>query len=169
MSSRATREPTLQDALPDARASNGRTTTRRTRGCWSIWTWPTRAPGSDNDPLGNHIPEALQATAEAGITERKLGPWTTSLFGRYFGPRSLLEDNSVKSTSTTLFNAQTTYEVNKQLRLRFDVFNIFDRKADDITYYYRSRLPGEPADGVNDIHFHPVERRSLRVATLIKF
>jgi outer membrane receptor protein involved in Fe transport len=84
-------------------------------------------------------------------------------------PRSLLEDNSVKSKSTTLFNAQTTYEVNKQLRLRFDVFNIFDRKTDDITNYYRSRLPGEPAGGVNDIHFHPVERRSLRLAMLFKF
>ena len=55
------------------------------------------------------------------------------------------------------------------LRLRFDVFNIFDRKADDITYYYRSRLPGEPANGVNDIHSHPVERRSLRLAMLFKF
>ncbi|HWZ70599.1 MAG TPA: TonB-dependent receptor [Casimicrobiaceae bacterium] len=129
----------------------------------------THARFADNDPLGNHIPEALQGTAEAGITVRKLGPWTASLFGRYFGPRSLLEDNSVKSKSTTLFNAQATYEVNKQLRLRFDVFNIFDRKADDITYYYRSRLPDEPAGGVNDIHFHPVERRSLRLAMLFKF
>src|SRR5438552_10775136 len=87
------------------------------------------------------------------ITLRNLGPWTASLFGRYFGPRSLIEDNSVKSKSTTLFNAQATYEVNKQLRLRFDVFNIFDRKADDITYYYTSRLPGEPSGGFNDIHF----------------
>ena len=103
------------------------------------------------------------------ITLRNLGPWTASLFGRYFGPRSLIEDNSVKSKSTTLFNAQTTYEVNKQLRLRLDVFNIFDRHADDITYYYTSRLPGEPAGGVNDIHFHPVESRSFRLAALVSF
>jgi outer membrane receptor protein involved in Fe transport len=70
---------------------------------------------------------------------------------------------------TTLFNAQATYQVNKQFRLRFDVFNIFDRQADDITYYYTSRLPGEPAGGVNDIHFHPVESRSFRVAALVNF
>jgi outer membrane receptor protein involved in Fe transport len=81
----------------------------------------------------------------------------------------LIENNSVKSKSTTLFNAQTTYEVNKQLRLRLDIFNIFDSKADDITYYYRSRLPGEPAGGVNDIHFHPVESRSFRLAALVSF
>ena len=129
----------------------------------------TRARFADNDLAGNHIPEALQATAAGGITLRNLGPWTASLFGRYFGPRSLIEDNSVKSKSTTLFNAQTTYEVNKQLRLRLDVFNIFDRKADDITYYYTSRLPGEPAGGVNDIHFHPVESRSFRLAALVSF
>jgi len=129
----------------------------------------TRARFADNDLVGNYIPEALQATAGGGITLRNLGPWTASLFGRYFGPRSLIEDNSVKSKSTTLFNAQTTYEVNKQLRLRLDIFNIFDSKADDITYYYRSRLPGEPAGGVNDIHFHPVESRSFRLAALVNF
>jgi len=129
----------------------------------------TRARFADNNPVGNYIPEALQATAAGGITLRNLGPWTASLFGRYFGPRSLIEDNSVKSKSTTLFSAQTTYELNKQLRLRFDVFNIFDRKADDITYYYKSRLPGEPAGGVNDIHFHPVESRSFRLAALVNF
>ena len=129
----------------------------------------TRARFTDGDLVGKHIPEALQATAAGGITLRNLGPWTASLFGRYFGPRSLIEDNSVKSKSTTLFNAQATYQVNKQLRLRFDVFNIFDRKADDITYYYASHLPGEPADGVNDIHFHPVESRSFRVAALVNF
>jgi hypothetical protein len=47
--------------------------------------------------------------------------------------------------------------------------HIFDRKADDITYYYTSRLPGEPAGGVTDIHFHPVESRSFRLAALVNF
>ena len=47
--------------------------------------------------------------------------------------------------------------------------DVFDRHADDITYYYTSRLPGEPAGGVNDIHFHPVESRSFRLAALVSF
>jgi outer membrane receptor protein involved in Fe transport len=129
----------------------------------------TRARFTDDDPVGNYIPEALQAVAAGGITVRNLGPWTASIFGRYFGPRPLIEDNSVKSHSTTLFNAQATYDVGKQLRLRLDVFNLFNRNADDITYYYTSRLPGEPAEGVNDIHFHPVESRTFRLAALINF
>jgi len=46
--------------------------------------------------------------------------------------------------------------------INFDVFNLFNRKSNDIEYYYASRLNNpiqpEPASGVNDIHFHPVER-----------
>lgn len=43
------------------------------------------------------------------------------------------------------------------------MFNLFDRKASDIDYFYASRLKGEPAEGVNDLHFHPVEPRSFHV------
>jgi outer membrane receptor protein involved in Fe transport len=129
----------------------------------------TRARFTDPDPAGNYIPGALQATAAGGITVRELGAWTASLFGRYFGPRPLVEDNSVRSSSTTLFNAQATYALTKALSLRFDVFNIFDRRADDIAYYYASRLPGEPAEGVTDIHFHPAEGRSYRAGLLYRF
>jgi pyruvate kinase len=38
----------------------------------------------------------------------------------------------------------------------------FVRKASDIDYYYQSRLRGEVA-GVNDVHFHPVEPRTVRL------
>ena len=36
-------------------------------------------------------------------------------------------------------------------------------------YYYASRLPGEPAAGVNDVHTHPAEPRSTRVSVLYSF
>jgi outer membrane receptor protein involved in Fe transport len=68
-----------------------------------------------------------------------------------------------------LFNAQATWQIDKQTRLRFDVFNLFDRRDNDITYFYTSRLPGEPAAGINDYHFHPVESRSFRIALLLNF
>ncbi len=32
-----------------------------------------------------------------------------------------------------------------------------------IDYFYASRLPGEPAAGVPDRHFHPVEPLAVRV------
>jgi hypothetical protein len=44
------------------------------------------------------------------------------------------------------------------------VLNVFDEEDSDIQYFYASRLPGEPAEGVDDVHFHPAEPRELRVS-----
>jgi hypothetical protein len=129
----------------------------------------TRARFTDDEPVGDHIPDSLQATAQAGTTIQNLGPWTASIFARYFGPRDLVEDGNIQSNSTTMFNLQGSYNVNPKTRVRFDVFNVFDAKDNDITYYYTSRLPGEPAAGVNDFHFHPVESRSFRLGVLYNF
>jgi hypothetical protein len=41
--------------------------------------------------------------------------------------------------------------------------NLFDAHADDIEYFYTSRLPGEPVDGVDDYHIHPAEPRTFRL------
>jgi hypothetical protein len=54
-------------------------------------------------------------------------------------------------------------------RLRLEIFNLLDAKASQIDYYYASRLPGEPASGVIDIHLHPVEPLSLRVTLTTSF
>ena len=55
------------------------------------------------------------------------------------------------------------------MKVALDVFNLFDRKASDIDYYYASRLKGEPAGGVDDVHSHPVEPRSLRLTVTANF
>ena len=46
--------------------------------------------------------------------------------------------------------------------MRVDVLNLLDSDDDDITYFYASRLAGEPAEGVEDLHFHPIEPRTVR-------
>jgi len=129
----------------------------------------TKARFTGNNPDGNYIPEALQATAQAGVTVQNLGLWTASIFGRYFGPRYLTQDGSIRSNSTTVFNLQATYQLNPNARIRFDVFNLFNAKTNDIAYYYTSRLPGEPPEGVADILFHPMESRSFRLGLLYNF
>ena len=58
--------------------------------------------------------------------------------------------------------------MDRRLKLHLDVHNLFNRKASDIDYFYASRLRGEPAP-VDDIHFHPAEPRSLRVALVGNF
>ena len=55
------------------------------------------------------------------------------------------------------------YQLASGLRLQVSILNLFDARASDIQYYYTSRLQGEPVEGVDDVHFHPVEPRQIRV------
>ena len=41
--------------------------------------------------------------------------------------------------------------------------------VEDIAYFYRSRLPGEPDAGKKEIHFHPAENRSVRFTAALTF
>lgn len=50
-----------------------------------------------------------------------------------------------------------------------EVYNLLDAKASDIDYFYASRLPGEPVEGVEDIHSHPVTPRTLRLSLSFAF
>ena len=164
---RARQKPAARQSVM---ASNSTTITGPRRGFWSTLT----SPGPTRDSaitiqVGNFIPNALQTVAAGGITIQNLGPWTASIFGRYFGPAPLIEDNTARSNSTTIFSAQATYRINPKTQIRFDVFNIFNANTNDITYFYASRLPGEPPEGVNDYHFHPTEPRSFRLGLLYNF
>lgn len=39
------------------------------------------------------------------------------------------------------------------------MFNFLEAEVSDIDYFYSSRLPGEVETGIDDIHFHPLEKR----------
>jgi TonB dependent receptor-like, beta-barrel/TonB-dependent Receptor Plug Domain len=124
---------------------------------------------TDNDPAGNRIPGSIETTASLGVgVNRPLG-WFGGARLRYFGPRPLTEDNTVRSSSSTLVNTMAGYRFTRQWQALLEVFNIFDRKVSDIDYYYTSRLPGEPAAGVDDIHTHPAEPRTARVSLRYQF
>ena len=129
----------------------------------------SRSRYTQDDPAGNHIPGAIDKVASFGVTVTDRGPWSGAFQLRYFGPRPLIEDNSVRSASTTLAYARLAYQLNRRTRLSLDVFNLFNKRASDIDYYYASRLPGEAADGVNDRHFHPMEPRSARLSLSYAF
>ena len=88
---------------------------------------------------------------------------------RYFGPRSLIEDNSVQSEATSLVNLEGGYQPAKNVRVAVDVFNLLNSQASDIDYYYATRLPGEPREGVNDLAFHPTLPRTARVNLIVSF
>lgn len=129
----------------------------------------SRARFTEYDPAGDRIPGSVNKVVSAGASLTDFGPWFGHFQLRYFGPRDLIEDGSVKSEATTLAYLRVGYQVNRDVKLMLDVFNLFDRKASDIDYYYASRLPGEPAEGVADLHFHPVEPRAVRVTLAWNF
>ena len=129
----------------------------------------SRARFTQDDPAGNFVPGSAGKVASLGVTVTEAGPWFGQFQLRYFGPRPLVEDNSQRSGSTTLASLRVGYRITPQLRLSLDVFNLFDRQASDVDYFYASRLRGEPLAGVEDIHFHPVEPRTLRVGLSARF
>ena len=107
-----------------------------------------------------------------GVTFGEQLGWFGAVKMRYFGPRPLIEDNSSRSPSTTLVNARLGYRFNNGIRVQLDAFNLFNVKADQITYFYDSRLPQPPLGetvGVADQHFHPVEPLSLRLSVAGRF
>ena len=60
-------------------------------------------------------------------------------------------------------------QLDKTWAIQAEVFNLLDRKDSAIDYFYTSRLPGEAVEGVNDIHFHPIEPISFRIGLTAKF
>src|SRR6185436_12474406 len=114
----------------------------------------SKARFRNDDPAGNFIPGSSDRTFSGGVSFGGKEGWNGGLRVRYFGPRPLIEDGSQKSGASTLVNARLGYAVNKHLKLGAEVLNLLNRKVDDITYFYASRLRGEPAPGVEDRHFH---------------
>jgi hypothetical protein len=50
-----------------------------------------------------------------------------------------------------------------------EVLNLTDSHRDDIAYAYATRLRSMPPGRVDDVHFHPVEPRTVRAGWKINF
>ena len=128
----------------------------------------SRSRFSDPDPAGNRIPGAVENVASLGIAIDHPSGWFGGARFRHFGKAPLLEDNSVRSDPTTLVNVEAGYRFAERYKLSAAVYNVFDSTDNDITYFYESQLAGE-AEPVADIHFHPVEPRTVRVTLSTTF
>jgi outer membrane receptor protein involved in Fe transport len=117
---------------------------------------------TDYAPEGHHIPGAIEQVVQAGISANYDSGWFGSVRLRYFGERPLLEDNSITSDNATVVNIRAGYAT-PDWSVKVDVLNALDSDDHDIDYYYASRLPGEPAGGVEDIHYHILEPRTVRL------
>ncbi len=122
-------------------------------------------------PAGqNFVPGALESSGELGISA--LFPeWNAAVRLRYLGPHPLIEDNSQRGASTTLVNLRAAWTPQhlKHFQLYAELLNALGSKADDIDYFYTTRLPGEPAGGVDGINSRIVEPRQLRIGVKQSF
>ena len=127
---------------------------------------------------GNYIPNAPAMVASAGVTLGERTGWFGTLRWRYLASSPLTEDNAFRSSATSIFNGRLGYRMDNGWRLQLDVLNLFDTKANQITYAYGSLLKTDtlynlctsgtaPAsvcqNGVMDYVLHPVEPLTFRV------
>ena len=109
---------------------------------------------------GDAIPLAPEVTAYGAVLVRWPEGLTSQLQATYLGVRPLREDRSVKAPSWIDFDLSERYQLPITLshgRLEAFLFvqNLFDTKWEGATFAFTSRLPNEPAGGVQDIHFVP--------------
>jgi outer membrane receptor protein involved in Fe transport len=110
----------------------------------------------------NYIPGALERVVAAGLTWEPEGDGPfAALRLRHFGDYPLIEDNSMRADASSLLNLNVGW-VFGNLRIAAAVMNLTDDEGADIQYFYASRLPGGPAEGIEDVHSHPVEARQVR-------
>jgi len=137
---------------------------------------------------GNYVPGAPTLIASAGITIGEATGWFGGVRWRYLGERPLTEDNAFRSPATSLFNGRIGYRFENGWRIQLDILNLFDAKADQITYAYGSMLKTDslfamcnsapsgaapPAavcsNGVMDRVLHPVEPLAVRLTLAGRF
>ncbi|WP_084421552.1 TonB-dependent receptor [Henriciella litoralis] len=114
----------------------------------------------------DEIPGAVGTVLSGGMLMR-FDALSVSARLRHFGEAPLTENGSITSDPTTIINLGVTRDIGP-VSLSLDVLNALDAKDADISYFFESRLPGETG-GVEDLHFHPVEPRQLRLSARYRF
>ena len=124
---------------------------------------------TDPSAMGNAVPNAVQKVAQLHATASHMGAWSSALNVRYIGSAPLLEDNSMRSSANISTQLRLSRRMSQDVTVSLDVFNLTNRKNNDIQYAYTSRLSGEPVAGVIDHHLHPAEPRTFRLGARVQY
>jgi outer membrane receptor protein involved in Fe transport len=124
--------------------------------------YPVQGPG------GKLVPEAVRVVISSGITLHDYKGFTSTIRLRYFGPRDLTSDGINRSASTLLVNMGLGYRFNKQWSISADFLNLLNRRADDITYAYISRITPTAEPAFTNV-FHPAEPFQVRFGLHYRF
>jgi outer membrane receptor protein involved in Fe transport len=129
----------------------------------------TRARFTENETIeGKYVEGSVPFVASTGITYGGPQAWNASLRYRYFAARSLDSFNLHRAQATGTINVGIGYKW-QSLSVELEALNLTNSTDHDIDYFYESRLNGEPDEGVEDLHFHPVEPRTFRLTLAYTF
>ncbi len=129
----------------------------------AVWT------GSSSHYVGlpegqDFVPGALESSGELGVSAI-FREFNAAARARYLGPHPLIEDNSLRGESTLLVNLRAAWTPQNfaGIEIYGELLNVFDSKRHDIDYFYATRFPGEPAEGIEGQVSRVVEPRQFRV------
>ena len=128
----------------------------------NVAPYPLQGPG------GKNVPEAVRVVISSGITLHDYKGFSSTIRLRYFGPRDLTSDGINRSAATLLLNMGLAYKFNSQWRISADFLNLTDRRNDDITYAYVSRITPTAAPAFTNV-FHPSEPFQVRFSLIRSF
>jgi outer membrane receptor protein involved in Fe transport len=124
--------------------------------------YPVQGPG------GKLVPEAVRVVISSGVTLHDYKGFTSTIRLRYFGPRDLTSDGLNRSASTLLVNMGLGYQFSKRWRISADLLNLTNRRDDDITYAYVSRITPTTGPEFTNV-FHPAEPFQVRFGLHYRF
>ncbi|NBU99776.1 MAG: TonB-dependent receptor [Spirochaetia bacterium] len=132
----------------------------------------SRAKYIEFDTSGDTVPLSARNIFYTAInysTEK----WGGSLNYRYFGPRPLTEDDTVKSSPAGSVSGMLSATIYDNWILRMEIFNLLNSKIDRIQYSYPTRLKYEPIGpdegGYSDRVVSPYPGRNFRISVSHNF
>ncbi len=119
---------------------------------------------------GPFIANAPTFIGSFGVLVDNLGAWFGGLQWRDLGPYPVNDGEQYpQDKGYSEVNVDVGYKVSSRLKVQASVYNLLNSKADSAAYYYASRLPGEPADGISGMQVHPLEPISARLTVTALF
>ncbi len=105
-----------------------------------------------------------------GVLVDNLGPWFGGLQWRKLGPYPINDGEALpRDPGYSEVNLDLGYKFSPHLKLQASLYNLLDSHANASAYFYTSRLPGEPLEGVTGLQVHPLEPRSARFTLTATF
>ena len=134
---------------------------------WLTWSGNVTLTDSAFDN-GQAIPLAPRMTARADLTARL--PWglSASVAMRYVSNRYADESRQQIARGYTLLDLSARYRY-KNLEAFLSVENLANAEWREAQFFFESRLPGEPAGGVPDIHYTPGNPRTFLGGLALRF